>query len=117
MIRLRLDRHVPRRHYVDDDTLSVCSETSTLLSAYDQKQTRGQQNDLSYPSSWSVDDVAKWLNDVSLHAYSDNFRKNDIDGSVLVDEMDGVNDETIKQLIPPLGTQLKFKKALRRLRK
>ena len=95
----------------------MCSETSALFSSYDPKQARAQSNDPSYPSNWSVDDVAKWLNDVSLHSYSENFRKNDIDGSVLVDEMDGVNDETIKQLIPPLGTQLKFKKALRRLRK
>jgi hypothetical protein len=34
-----------------------------------------------------------------------------------MDETYGLNDNTIKQLIPALGTQLKFKKALRILRK
>lgn len=43
--------------------------------------------------------------------------ENHIDGSILIGEIDGVNDNVIKQLIPPLGTQLKFKKALRKLRK
>jgi hypothetical protein len=33
-----------------------------------------------------------------------------------MDETYGLNDNTIKQLIPALGTQLKFKKALRILR-
>jgi hypothetical protein len=87
------------------------------MSSYDGKQTRTQQSDVDYPSNWNVDDVAKWLGDLSLQQYVDNFRRNDIDGSVLIDETDGINDETIKQLIPPLGTQLKFKKALRTLRR
>ncbi|CAF0939751.1 unnamed protein product [Adineta steineri] len=72
--------------------------------------------DLSSPSDWSIDDVIRWLNDISLEAYIDNFRKNEIDGSVLIDEVDGLNDNIINQLIPPLGTQMKFKKALRTLR-
>ncbi len=105
------------RHYADDDTVSICSESSMLMSSYDSKQTRTRQSDVDYPSNWNVDDVAKWLGDLSLQQYIDNFRRNDIDGSVLIDEIDGVNDETIKQLIPPLGTQLKFKKALRTLRR
>jgi hypothetical protein len=45
------------------------------------------------------------------------FLENEIDGSVLIDEIDGLNDDIIKELIPSLGTQLKFKKALRILRK
>lgn len=89
-----------------------------LMSSYDHKQTsRTQQSNLDYPSNWTIDDVGKWLNTISLQQYSDNFRRNDIDGSVLIDEIDGVNDETIRQLIPPLGTQLKFRKALRTLRR
>lgn len=88
-----------------------------LMSSFDSKQTRTQQSDLEYPSNWTIDDVTKWLGDLSLQQYSETFRKNDIDGSILVDEIDGVNDETIKQLIPSLGTQLKFKKALRTLRR
>jgi hypothetical protein len=106
------------RHYPDDDTVSLTSENSMLMSSFDNKQTpRSQQSDVDYPSNWTIDDVTKWLSDLSLQQYSDNFRRNDIDGSVLIDEIDGVNDETIKQLIPPLGTQLKFKKALRTLRR
>ncbi|CAF2373741.1 unnamed protein product [Rotaria sp. Silwood2] len=104
------------RHYPDDDTVSIGSDTSMLMSLFDHKQISTQQSDHDYPSNWTVDDVTKWLNDMSLEQYSDNFRKNDIDGSVLIDETDGVNDDTIKQLIPSLGTQLKFKKALRILR-
>ena len=89
-----------------------------LMSSYDSKQTsRNQQLDSDYPSNWSVDDVGKWLATLSLQQYTDSFRRNDIDGSVLIDEIDGVTDETIKQLIPPLGTQLKFRKALRTLRR
>lgn len=34
----------------------------------------------------------------------------------LADEVDGLNDAMIKQLIQPIGTQLKFRKALRALR-
>ncbi|CAF3389791.1 unnamed protein product [Rotaria sp. Silwood1] len=104
------------RHYPDDDTVSINSNNSMLMSSFDYKQISMEQSDLDYPSNWTVDDVTKWLSDLSLQQYSDNFRKNDIDGSVLIDETDGVNDETIKQLIPSLGTQLKFKKALRTLR-
>jgi len=87
------------------------------MSSFDNKQTRTQQSNPDYPSNWTIDDVTKWLNDLSLQQYIDNFRRHDIDGSVLIDELDGVNDETIKQLIPSLGTQLKFKKALRTLRR
>ena len=105
------------RHYPDDDAISMCSESSVIISGFDNKPTRIQQSDFDYPSNWSVDDVAKWLGDLSLQQYSDSFRKNDIDASVLIDEVDGVNDETIKQLIPQLGTQLKFKKALKTLRR
>ncbi len=93
------------------------SESSILTLSFDGKQNRNQQSDSEYPSNWTVDDVSKWLGDLSLQQYSENFRRNDIDGSVLVDEIDGITDETIKQLIPPLGTQLKFRKALRSLRK
>jgi len=96
--------------------VSVYSESSILAGSFDSKQTANQSNEFDYPSNWSLDDVAKWLNDISLQQYSENFRRNDIDGSVLIDEVDGVNDDTIRQLIPPLGTQLKFKRALRSLR-
>lgn len=95
----------------------MCSESSVLMSSFDGKQNRPALSDGEYPANWTVDDVSKWLTDISLSQYSDNFRKHDIDGSVLVDEIDGVTDETIKQLIPPLGTQLKFKRALRSLRR
>lgn len=105
------------RHYPDDDTVSMCSENSVLMSSFDGKANRPPQPEGEYPANWTIDDVIKWLSDISLQQYSDNFRKHDIDGSVLVDEIDGVNDETIKQLIPPLGTQLKFKRALRSLRR
>ena len=89
-----------------------------MSSSYDSKQTpRNQHSDFDYPSNWSIDDVGKWLATLSLQQYTDNFRRHDIDGSVLIDEIDGVNDETIKQLIAPLGTQLKFRKALRTLRR
>jgi hypothetical protein len=93
------------------------SENSLLTSSFDGKQNRRQPSDAEYPSNWTVEDVSKWLGDLSLQQYSENFRRNDIDGSVLMDDMDGVTDETIRQLIPPLGTQLKFRKALRTLRK
>jgi len=105
------------RHYPEDDTASMYSENSILISSFDNKQIRTQHSDIDYPSNWSVEDVTKWLNDLSLQQYSDNFRRHDIDGSVLIDEIDGVNDDTIRQLIPPIGTQLKFKKALRTLRR
>jgi hypothetical protein len=105
------------RHYPDDDTISMCSENSALMSSYDGKQNRTRQSDAEYPLNWTIDDVSKWLADLSLQQYSENFRKNDIDGSVLIDETDGITDETIRQLIPPLGTQLKFRKALRTLRR
>ena len=95
----------------------MCSESSVLMSSFDGKQNRPVLVDGEYPANWTVDDVSKWLTDISLPQYTDNFRKHDIDGSVLVDEIDGVTDETIKQLIPPLGTQLKFKRALRSLRR
>lgn len=95
----------------------MCSESSILMSSFDSKQIRPQPTDGDYPSNWTIDDVIKWLGDLSLQQYGENFRRNDIDGSVLIDEIDGVNDETIKQLIPPLGTQLKFRKALRTLRR
>lgn len=105
------------RHYPDDDAVSMCSEASMLMSSFDGKQNRPIQTEGEYPANWTIDDVSKWLADISLQQYSDNFRKHDIDGSVLIDEIDGVTDETIKQLIPPLGTQLKFRRALRSLRR
>lgn len=95
----------------------MCSESSVLMSSFDGKQNRPVVPEGEYPANWTVEDVSKWLNDISLAQYSDNFRRHDIDGSVLVDEIDGVTDDTIKQLIPPLGTQLKFKRALRSLRR
>ncbi|CAF1255452.1 unnamed protein product [Rotaria magnacalcarata] len=104
------------RHYPDDDSVSMCSDNSILMSSFEQKPSSIQHSDLDYPPNWNIDDVTKWLGDISLQQYGDNFRKNDIDGSVLIDEVDGINDDTIKQLIPSLGTQLKFKKALRTLR-
>ena len=88
------------------------------MSSYDPKPNQtNANNDLTYPNQWTTDDVGKWLTDISLPAYCENFRKNDIDGSILVDETDGITDDIIRQLIPSLGTQLKFKKALRSLRK
>jgi hypothetical protein len=88
-----------------------------LTSSFDSKQTPTQVTEHDYPTNWSTNDVTKWLSDISLQSYSDNFRKNDIDGSVLIDETDGITDDIIRQLIPSLGTQLKFKKALRILRR
>jgi hypothetical protein len=104
------------RHYTDDDNVSIYSDSSMLTSSFDTKRTP-TNSDSDYPVNWTVDDVTKWLGDISLQQYSDNFRKHNIDGSVLIDEIDGIDNEIIKQLIPPIGTQLKFRKALRILRR
>lgn len=105
------------RHFPDDDNVSMCSESSMLLSSYDAKNSPRKQAEFNYPSQWTVEDVVKWLGDVSLHAFGDNFRRHEIDGSVLIDETDGVNDDVIRQLIPPIGAQLKFRRMLRALRR
>lgn len=103
-------------HYPEEDSVSI-SDLSIITPTLDHKQSPRPNSDIDYPCNWTVDEVTKWLNDVALQQYSDNFRKHDIDGAVLVDEIDGVNDDTIKQLIPSLGAQMKFKKALRTLRR
>ena len=95
----------------------MCSESSMALSSYDAKQSPRKQMEFAYPTQWTVEDVTKWLSDVSLQAFTENFRRHEIDGSVLIDETDGVNDEIIRQLIPPIGAQLKFRKMLRALRR
>lgn len=110
--------HLFHSQFREEDTISMCSESSMLFSSYDQRMMRANVNsEPSYPSQWSIEDVGKWLNEIALQAYVENFRRHDIDGSILIDETDGINDDIIRQLIPSLGTQLKFKKALRALRK
>jgi hypothetical protein len=106
------------RHYPNEDSLSMCSESAVIHLSYvgEQSTLTGKLDELRYPGEWTVDDVIKWLHGLSLQAFTDNFRKNEIDGSVLIDETDGINDDIIRQLIPPIGIQLKFRKALRVLR-
>ncbi|CAF1530839.1 unnamed protein product [Adineta ricciae] len=104
------------RHYPDEDNVSMYSETSTLVSSYDMKHSRLGHHEHDNPLYWTVDDVVKWLNEISLQQYEEIFRKNNIDGSILMDENDGIDNDTLQQLIPALGSQLKFRKALRMLR-
>lgn len=47
---------------------------SMLTSFYKSKQSPTNSIDLDYPSSWSIDDVTKWLHDISLENYCESFR-------------------------------------------
>ncbi|CAF3601251.1 unnamed protein product, partial [Rotaria sordida] len=67
------------RHYLNDDIVSIGSNSLMLMSSIDHKQIDTKQSNFDYPLNWTVDDVTKWLDDISLQQYSDNFRKNDID--------------------------------------
>jgi hypothetical protein len=61
----------------DSDTLPMYKENSMSLSSYNPKQSSTlprYSSNLDYPSNWSVDDVIKWLNNISLQAYCENFR-------------------------------------------
>ncbi|CAF0828798.1 unnamed protein product [Adineta ricciae] len=100
------------RHLVDGTT-STEKINSKLISSYEKFK---RPLDYNHPERWSIDDVVQWLKEVSLNECIEEFQKNEIDGSVLADEADGLNENMIKQLISPIGTQLKFRKALRILR-
>jgi hypothetical protein len=45
-----------------------------MMSSHHQEQPHTHSLDLDYPSNWSIDDVIVWLHDISLEAYSENFR-------------------------------------------
>ncbi|CAF1321019.1 unnamed protein product [Adineta steineri] len=104
------------RHYRDDDNVSVYSEISSVSSSFDTKYLRSSQSMRDAASNWTVEEVAKWLCDISLQPYVEVFRRNNIDGGILIDEIDGLDDEIVHQLIPSIGHQLKLRKALRLLR-
>lgn len=53
---------------------SIYRENSTLTTSSKSKQSPTQSLDFDYPSSWNIDDVIKWLNNISLDAYGENFR-------------------------------------------
>jgi hypothetical protein len=45
-----------------------------MVPSYHQERPHTHALDLDYPSTWSIDEVIVWLHDISLEAYSENFR-------------------------------------------
>ncbi|CAF1545137.1 unnamed protein product, partial [Rotaria sordida] len=54
----------------------------------------------SSPESWSIEQVAQWLESINMTAFIENFKQNEIDGSLLIS--DGLDDTLLKELIGEL---------------
>ncbi|CAF4002264.1 unnamed protein product [Rotaria sordida] len=61
----------------------------------------------SAPESWSIEQVAQWLESINMTAFIENFKQNEIDGSLLIS--DGLDDTLLKELIPQLKHRITFK--------
>ncbi|CAF1645584.1 unnamed protein product, partial [Adineta ricciae] len=66
------------------------------------------------PELWSIDQVSRWLSSVDLHEFSEAFRQNEIDGSLLLS--DGLDDGILTKLIPQIKSQIRFNAERKKLR-
>ncbi|CAF0854278.1 unnamed protein product [Adineta steineri] len=66
------------------------------------------------PESWVVEQVVDWLESVGLGEFIENFKDNEIDGSLLMS--DGLDDTTLKQLVAKIKYQIMFKNELAKLK-
>jgi len=62
----------------DNNTVSMYSKNSMLLSSYNSRQSQNYSLNFDYPSNWSIDDVVKWLNNISLQEYCEKFRSKNV---------------------------------------